>query len=200
MGHALAASLIFSFLPLFLPSTENSAGRGHRTSIQDATMGRPWAIHLANWRSGDNAPRSFRMTAGEPFLFRRRRGTIPRLTVLVALLTLVSTFASAQTPRVLNLQGYGTDETFATDAFEDATGVSVVHEYFNYEQEMPIKLRTNSGVYDMVLINSAFTDQAAEDGLIQAIDPKKIDNTSDLIPEMAASENLRVDNAIYGIP
>lgn len=125
---------------------------------------------------------------------------IARLTVVVALMALVSSVASAQTLRVLNWQGYGTDETFATEAFEDLTGIPVVHEYFNSEQEMLTKLRTNPGAYDVVLINSAFTGQAAQEGLIQAIDTGKIENAADLIPEMAANENLRVDGAVFGIP
>ena len=66
--------------------------------------------------------------------------------------------------RVLNWQGYGTDEAFATEAFEKKTGVKVVHDYFTSEQEMLTKLRTNPGAYDVVLINSAFTGQAAAEG------------------------------------
>jgi spermidine/putrescine transport system substrate-binding protein len=62
--------------------------------------------------------------------------------------------------RVLNWKGYGTDEAWAVAAFEEATGHTVVHDYFNSEQEMLTKLRTNPGAYDVVLINSAFTPQA----------------------------------------
>ena len=53
--------------------------------------------------------------------------------------------------RVLNWQGYGTDEAFATEAFEKKTGVKVVHDYFTSEQEMLTKLRTNPGAYDVVV-------------------------------------------------
>lgn len=115
-------------------------------------------------------------------------------------MALISSVASAQTLRVLNWQGYGTDETFAVEAFEEKTGVSVVHEYFNSEQEMLTKLRTNPGAYDVVLINSAFTGQAAEEGLIQPIDVTKIENAADLIPAMAANENLRPGGDVYGVP
>ena len=38
------------------------------------------------------------------------------------------------------------------------------------KQEMLTKLRTNPGTYDVVLINSSYTQQAAKEGLIQPID------------------------------
>ena len=83
---------------------------------------------------------------------------------------------------VLNWQGYGTDEAWALDAFTKATGITVVHDYFNSEQEMLTKLRTSPGAYDVVLINSAYTQQAADEGLIQPIDTSKISNFKDLSP------------------
>src|SRR5690349_3710917 len=43
---------------------------------------------------------------------------------------------------VLNWQGYGTDEAWAVEAFKKATGIEVVHDYFNSEPEMITKLRT----------------------------------------------------------
>ncbi|HRX36896.1 MAG TPA: spermidine/putrescine ABC transporter substrate-binding protein, partial [Aestuariivirga sp.] len=62
-----------------------------------------------------------------------------------------ASFASAAEIRVLNWQGYGTDEAFAVEAFEKKTGTTVVHDYFTSEQEMLTKLRTNPGAYDVVL-------------------------------------------------
>jgi len=59
---------------------------------------------------------------------------------------------------VLNWQGYGTDEKWAVEAFKKATGIEVVHDYFNSEPEMITKLRTNPGAYDVVLTNSAWND------------------------------------------
>ena len=66
--------------------------------------------------------------------------------------------------RVLNWQGYGTDEEWAVQIFEERTGFKVVHDNFNSEQEMLTKLRTSPGAYDVVLINSAFTCSAAGKG------------------------------------
>ena len=64
---------------------------------------------------------------------------------------------------VLNWQGYRTDEAWAVKLFEERHGVKVVHDNFNSEQEMLTKLRTSPGTYDVVLINSAFTEQAAKE-------------------------------------
>ena len=108
--------------------------------------------------------------------------------------------AEAEEIRVLNWKGYGTDESWATEAFEAKTGYAVVHDYFNSEQEMLTKLRTNPGTYDVVMINAAFTGQALEEGLIQPSDLGMIANAGDLTPEMAQSELLNADGKTYGVP
>ena len=111
----------------------------------------------------------------------------------------VAAAASAQEIRVLNWQGYGTDEAWSLEMFTEATGINVVHEYFNSEQEMLTKLRTNPGAYDVVLINSAFTKQAAEEGLIQPIDMSGVENAGDLTPGFRDNPNLVVDGETYGV-
>ena len=78
---------------------------------------------------------------------------------------------------VLNWQGYGTDEKWALEVFEKKTGIKVVHDYFNSEQEMLTKLRTSPGTYDVVLMNNIYVKDAAKEGLIQPIDEKKISCT-----------------------
>ncbi len=101
--------------------------------------------------------------------------------------------------RVLNWQGYGTDEAWALEIFEKQTGIKVVHDYFNSEQEMLTKLRTAPGTYDVVLINSTFTQQAVKEGLIQPIDTAKISHFADLIPSMRDSDYLNMDGKTYGV-
>jgi spermidine/putrescine transport system substrate-binding protein len=101
--------------------------------------------------------------------------------------------------RVLNWQGYGTDEGWAVKLFEERNGVKVVHDYFNSEQEMLTKLRTNPGVYDVVLINSSYTQQAAKEGLIQGIDTSKITNFAKLTPALRDSPYLNTDGKTYGV-
>src|SRR3546814_1782335 len=101
--------------------------------------------------------------------------------------------------QVLNWQGYGTDEAWAVELFEQQTGVKVVHDYFNSEQEMLTKLRTSPGTYDVVLINSSFTGLAAEEGLLQPIDPASIGNFADLGEKMRNSPYLNMDGKMYGV-
>ncbi len=123
-------------------------------------------------------------------------------TVTASLLT-ASLFAGALQAaelRVLNWKGYGTDESWAVEAFEKATGHKVIHDYFNSEQEMLTKLRTNPGTYDVVMINAAFTGQARSEGLIQAIDVSKIANAADVAPEMSESPMLNDAGKTYGVP
>jgi spermidine/putrescine transport system substrate-binding protein len=107
--------------------------------------------------------------------------------------------ASAAEIRVLNWQGYGTDEAFAVEAFEKKTGIKVVHDYFTSEQEMLTKLRTNPGSYDVVLVNSAFTGQAKAEGLIAKIDTADISNFADLAPNLGQNADLVPGGEVYGV-
>lgn len=121
------------------------------------------------------------------------------LTTAIAALT-AATMAQADEIRVLNWQGYGTDLDWAVAEFAEATGHTVVHEYFNSEQEMLTKLRTNPGAYDVVLINAAFTPQAQGEGLIGAIDPAKIANLADVPANLTGNEDLNAGGALHGVP
>ena len=118
---------------------------------------------------------------------------------LVFGLALGATKGIAAEIRVLNWQGYGTDEAWALEIFTARSGIEVVHDYFNSEQEMLTKLRTNPGAYDVVLINSAFTAQAADEGLIEAIDLADIGNAADLSPGMRDNPNLAPGGITYGV-
>ncbi len=101
--------------------------------------------------------------------------------------------------RVLNWQGYGTDEAWAVEQFSKEHGVKVSHDYFNSEQEMLTKLRTSPGTYDVVLINSTFTGQAQSEGLIQPIDTSKISNFKDLNPTFRDHPYLNINGKTYGL-
>jgi spermidine/putrescine transport system substrate-binding protein len=111
----------------------------------------------------------------------------------------LASLAAADEIRVLNWKGYGSDAAWATAAFTEATGHTVVHDYFNSEQEMLTKMRTNPGAYDVVLINAAFTGKAREEGLIGVIDASAISNFADLAPNMARNEDLAPDGEVYGV-
>ncbi|MEM9911790.1 MAG: extracellular solute-binding protein [Pseudomonadota bacterium] len=112
----------------------------------------------------------------------------------------VGAMALADEIRVLNWQGYGTDLDWAVADFTEATGHSVVHEYFNSEQEMLTKLRTNPGAYDVVLINAAFTPQAQDEGLIGPIDASKIANLADVPSDLVENQDLNAGGFLHGVP
>lgn len=101
--------------------------------------------------------------------------------------------------KVLNWQGYGTDEKWALEMFEKKTGIKVVHDYFNSEQEMLTKLRTSPGTYDVVLMNNIYVMEAAREGLIQALDTSKFSNFNDLTPALRDSERFVMDGKHFAI-
>ena len=111
----------------------------------------------------------------------------------------VTTTAHAQEIRVLNWQGFGSDEAWSLELFKEATGIDVVHDYYTSDHEMLTKLRTNPGAYDVIMINSAFTRQAADEGLIQPVDTSGIENLGDLTPELRENPNLVFDGETYGV-
>jgi spermidine/putrescine transport system substrate-binding protein len=117
----------------------------------------------------------------------------------VSISTLPRKAFSAGSITVLNWQGYGTDEAWALKAFKEKTGIEVVHDYFSSEPEMLTKLRTNPGAYDVVLINSARSQQAAGDGLLTPIDFSKIPNSAGLSPELKNHANLQLEGKTNGV-
>lgn len=125
---------------------------------------------------------------------------IAKTMAAAAMTALVAGSAMAADLHVLNWKGYGADEPWAVAAFEKATGNHVINDFFNSEQEMLTKLRTNPGLYDVVMINAAFNDQAFSEGLIQAIDTSKIANYADIGAEKAKSPMLDHDGKAYGVP
>ncbi|VWB55816.1 ABC transporter substrate-binding protein [Burkholderia stagnalis] len=112
----------------------------------------------------------------------------------------VSHDARADDVHVLNWKGYGTDEPWALKEFEARTGYHVVNDYFNSEQEMLTKLRTNPGTYDVVMVNSAFNQQARSENLLQPIVVTGMSNVPDLDPRLRHSPMLEVGGQAYGIP
>ena len=119
--------------------------------------------------------------------------------ISLAALATTAAFANAGEIRVLNWKGYGTDEAFAVEAFEKKTGNKVVHEYFTSEQEMLTKLRTNPGAYDVVLVNSAFTKGAKDEGLLAKINTSDMPNVKDLAPNMGQNADLAPGGDVYGV-
>ena len=128
-----------------------------------------------------------------------RRAALGLAGGLLALGLAGPTAASAAEIKVLNWQGYGTDEKWALEMFEKKTGNTVTHDYYSSEQEMLTKLRTSPGVYDVVLVNSIYVGDAAKEGLIQPIDTSKIPNFADLAPVLRDSTSFNIDGKTYAV-
>lgn len=134
-----------------------------------------------------------------------RRRIVRSLAASVAALALAFTLdcgaatAADKELHVLNWQGWGTDQPFALADFEKATGYKVVHDYLTSFPEMFTKLRTNPGVYDIVIINTAYTMAAADEGLIEPIDVSKLTNFGDLFAEMRDNDDVVRDGQVYGV-
>jgi spermidine/putrescine transport system substrate-binding protein len=120
----------------------------------------------------------------------------------LAAIALAAPGAKAQSGElhVLNWNGWGTDQPFALAEFEAMTGVKVVHDYLTSFPEMFTKMRTNPGYYDIVVINSAYTLQAADEGLIEPIDTGRLANYGDLFPELRDTPLFNRDGKTYGVP
>ena len=101
---------------------------------------------------------------------------------------------------VLNWKGYGTDEAWSVEAFQKATGIEVVHDYFSSEAESLTKMRTNPGAYDVVLLNSARVSTAATEGLIAPADLSTVPNAADVSPDLLANPNFTIDGKGYAVP
>lgn len=126
-------------------------------------------------------------------VFSRRTAIAVFAAMLAGSALATDAFAQAKQIRVLNWQGYGTDEKWATDQFEQKTGIKVVHDYFNSEQEMLTKLRTSPGTYDVVLFNNTFVMEAVNAGLLQPIDTSRIPHFADLTPSLRDSDRFVKD-------
>lgn len=111
-----------------------------------------------------------------------------------------SAFAQSGEVHVLNWNGWGTDQPFAIAEFEAATGIKVVHDYFTSFPEAFTKLETNPGFYDVVVLNSTYTMQAVDQGLVGAIDTGRLGNYGDLFPALRDTPLFVRDGAVYGVP
>lgn len=102
--------------------------------------------------------------------------------------------------RVLNWQGYGSDESFALDEFGKMYGVKVEHDYITSEEEMLTKLRTSPGVYDVLLPNLAYLPIAVQEGLLEPIDTSMLENWNDLLSRFKDLDDIRSNGQVYGVP
>lgn len=101
---------------------------------------------------------------------------------------------------ILNWQGYGSDEPWALQAFQDKYGVEIVHDYYNSNEELLTKLRTSPGTYDAVLIGNTWGWQAIEEGLLEPVETDRLSNFADLSQSLLDLPEMRRGDTFYGIP
>jgi spermidine/putrescine transport system substrate-binding protein len=101
---------------------------------------------------------------------------------------------------ILNWQGYGSDEPWALEAFQNKYGVEIVHDYYNSNEELLTKLRTSPGTYDAVLIGNTWGSQAIDEGLFESIDVTGVANFADLAPDLVNLPEMRRGDTLYGVP
>ena len=125
---------------------------------------------------------------------------IPLALVLLVCLFVLPAAAGGKVIRVLNWQGYGSDEAWAIKKFEKMTGYKIEHDYFTSEEELLTKIRTAPGMYDVVLPNVAYLSVAMKEGLVEAVDTAKLKNWANLIDKFKNLEAAQKDGRIYGVP
>ncbi|GIV77371.1 MAG: spermidine/putrescine ABC transporter substrate-binding protein [Litorilinea sp.] len=108
--------------------------------------------------------------------------------------------AAVRELHVLNWQGYGSDEPWAIEQFEQAHNARVIHDYFNSEDELLTKLRTSPGKYDVVLPNIAYIPPAIQDGLLQPIDVSRLAVWSKLPERFQTLPEIVHEGEVYGVP
>jgi spermidine/putrescine transport system substrate-binding protein len=111
-----------------------------------------------------------------------------------------ATETTPTTLHVLNWQGYGSDEPWAIEQFEQLHNVEIVHDYFNSEDELLTKLRTSPGTYDVVLPNIAYIPPALADDLLQPIDVTQLAVWEQLPDSFQTLPEIQHGGAIYGVP
>lgn len=134
-----------------------------------------------------------------------KRQTLALLIVTAMSLVLAACGGSGSSAQVdqitvLNWQGYGSDEAWAVEQFEEEYGVTVVHDYFNSLDEMLTKLRTSPGTYDVVQMNIAYVPPAVEDGLIQPLEVDEIEGWDNLTADFQNLEEINIDGETYAVP
>lgn len=101
---------------------------------------------------------------------------------------------------VLNWKGYGSDQDWVTQAFEEKTGATVVHRYISSEAELIELLKQSDGSIDVALPNFQFIGPAIRDDLIEPLDESKLENFDDIYPVLRDQGAFHNNGDLYGVP
>ena len=99
---------------------------------------------------------------------------------------------------VINWSDYIAEDT--NDNFEKSSGIKVVYDVFDSNEQLETKLLAGSSGYDVVVPSSDFLGRQIKAGVFHPLDKNKIPNYANLDPTvMKRLENLDPGNR-YGIP
>ena len=102
---------------------------------------------------------------------------------------------------VTNWNDYGSDIPWAVEAFEEATGATVTHQYFTSEEELLSLLRQGGvGQVDVALPNLAYIGRAIDEGLVQPIEVSRLEHYEQLYPQLRQQGDLESEGEQYGVP
>lgn len=94
--------------------------------------------------------------------------------LLVAALMLVSTFAHAETLNLYNWSDYLPQRII--DLFSRETGITVNYIPYESNEEMYENIKGGNGEYDLVVPSTYYVSKMQQEGLLQPIDKKKLQN------------------------
>lgn len=94
--------------------------------------------------------------------------------LLVAALMLVSTFAHAETLNLYNWSDYLPERII--DLFSRETGITVNYISYESNEEMYENIKGGNGEYDLVVPSTYYVSKMQQEGLLQPIDKKKLQN------------------------
>lgn len=111
--------------------------------------------------------------------------------------------SSAEVPTlvVANWQGYGSDEEFGADRFEELYNCKVEHVYFTSLEELMTTIQTGGmGEIDVALPSNSYLQIFREAGLLEEVDTSKITCYDDLLEDYVGLSYAEEGGKVYGIP
>ena len=120
------------------------------------------------------------------------------LTAVPALMTL-PVRGAPQSLRILTWRHYGTDETWAMEAFEAQTGLGLINDYYASADEALDRLEKRGETYDIVVLNAAQVPRAIARGLLEPIPVDGFDGFAKIAPPLKNNSLLKSDDALYAV-
>ena len=120
-------------------------------------------------------------------------------TVMVAGLAVTGSAAlAAGEVSLLTWEGYA-DESFVKD-FEAESGCKLSATYVGSNDDYAPKLAAGGGVYDLISPSIDTTSVMVKAGLVEPIDPAKVDRLDEVFPQFREAAGINMDGKLWGVP